>query len=305
MVTPGGNLGPVLGATVLVRDAEAAARTYETYLGYVRDSDGTVSNDLAAAWAAPKMAGRRHVWMRPESGEPGWLRFVEGEAPSSYRPLASTGWSAIEIVVENTPELAKRLKAPGSPFTVIGEPRPLGSYPDIVAMQVIGPDGEVLYLTNVPNGGGKHDIPSARCFVDRIFIVVLAVPDFAANLADYKARFGLTQVSDHARGINFQGPTWGMDMPDFARLKMATLQLAGKSVIQVDQYTAAAPPRPATPGQLPAGFAMTTFAVPSLAPHRASLIGPTTRPAGAPYGGHEAGVVRAPGGELIELVSAA
>lgn len=305
MVTPGGNLGPVLGATVLVRDAEAAARTYQTYLGYVRDSGGAVGDDLAAAWATPGMAGRKHVWMRPESGEPGWLRFVEGEAPPSYRPLASTGWSAIEIVVENTPELAKRLQAPGSPFTVIGEPRPLGSYPDIVAMQVIGPDGEVLYLTNVPNGGGKHDIPSAKCFVDRIFIVVLAVPDFAANLADYKARFGLTQVSDHARGINFQGPAWGMDMPDFASLKMATLQLAGKSVIQVDQYTQAAPPRPVTPGQLPAGFAMTTFAVPSLTPHRASLIGPTARPAGAPYGGRETGVVRAPGGELIELVSAA
>lgn len=304
MTTPGGQLGPVLGATVLVKDADAAARTYQKYLGYIRDSGGEVSDDLAAAWASPGMAGRQYVWMRPESGEPGWLRFVEGETPASYRPLASTGWSAIEIVVENTPELAKRLKAPGSPFTVIGEPKPLGSYPDIVAMQVIGPDGEVLYLTNVPNGGGKHDIPSARCFVDRIFIVVLAVPDFAANLADYKARFGLTQVSDHARGINFQGPSWGIAMPDFAQLKMATLQLAGKSVIQVDQYTRGTPPRPATPGQLPAGFAMTTFAVPSLDPHRAALLGPTTNPDRAPYGGRETGVVRAPGGELIELVAA-
>jgi hypothetical protein len=55
----------------------------------------------------------------------------------------------------------------------------------------------------------------------------------------------------------------------------------------------------------PAEPAMTTFAEPSKAPHRASLIGPTIHPAGAPYGGREAGVVRAPGGELIELVSAA
>jgi catechol 2,3-dioxygenase-like lactoylglutathione lyase family enzyme len=305
MVAPAGNLGPILGATVLVRDADASAALYRRYLGYVRETGGTVSQELAAAWGAPAMAGRAYVWMRPESGEPGWLRFVEGEAPAAYRPLASTGWAAIEIVVQDTPALARRLAAPGSPFAVIGEPRPLRSYPDIVAMQVIGPDGEVLYLTNVPRGGGQHDIPSARCFVDRIFIVVLAVPDFAANLADHKARFGLTQVSDHARSINFQGPTWGMAMPDFAQLKMATLQLAGKSVIQVDQYTAGAPRRPATPGQLPAGFAMASFAVPSLGPHRDRLVGPITRPDEAPYGGRESGVVRAPGGELLELVAAA
>jgi len=305
MTTPGGQLGPVLGATVLVRDAKAAARTYQANLGYVRASEGRIDDALATAWAAPRMAGRRFVWMRPESGEPGWLRFVEGTAPAAYRPLASTGWAAIEIVVENTPELAKRLTALGSPFTLIGAPKALASYPDIVAMQVIGPDGEVLYLTNVPNGGGKHDIPSARCYVDRVFIVVLGVPDFAASLADYKARFGLAQVSDHARGINFQGPTWGMNMPDFASLKMATLQLAGKSVIQVDQYTRGAPPRPMTPGELPAGFAMTTFAVPSLVPHRAGLLGPAVQPAGAPYGGRESGVLRLPGGELVELVAAA
>ena len=48
MTTPGGHLGPVLGATVLVKDADAAARTYQKYLGYVPDSGGEISDELGS-----------------------------------------------------------------------------------------------------------------------------------------------------------------------------------------------------------------------------------------------------------------
>jgi hypothetical protein len=170
-------------------------------------------------------------------------------------------------------------------------------------MQAIGPAGEVLYLTNVPATGGRHVLPQVASFVDRVFIAVLGVPDYDATMKAYKARFGLKQVSDHTRGTNFLGADYGIEAPDWP-LRMGTLQLSGRSVIQVDEYTKGAGPRPTAAGCLPAGYALTSLVVPSLGPHRQNLVGAVVNPGEPPYDGRAMGVWRAPGGELLELVEA-
>ncbi|MBM3504365.1 MAG: hypothetical protein FJX65_10865 [Alphaproteobacteria bacterium] len=296
-----GNLGPIILCTVAVRRCEEAVAVYQKTFGLSPAGGGVVSPALASAWGAPAMAGRRYAVAKPESGEPGWLRFVETDIPDAYRPLASTGWAAIEILVAHTPSVRQRVAS--APFKVIGEPHGLRSYPEIIAMQAIGPNGEVLYLTNVPAKGGRHDLPNVRSFVDRVFIAVLGVPDYDATLAAYKQRFGLKQVSDHARGTNFIGETYGIAAPEWP-LRMGTLQLSGQSVIQVDEYTKGAGPRPTAPGSIPAGYSITSMIVPSLDPHRRDLVGPVVNPGEPPYNGRAMGVWRAPGGELIELVEA-
>ena len=144
----GFGMGPVLAATVTVANLNAAIKRYSDVVGYVPDAAGVVSTAQAASWGAPAMVGRAWQMMRPESREPGWIRLVEGTRPTAYRPLGHFGWGAIEILLRNTDDMHARMK--DTEFAIIGEPHPLKSSPDIKAMQVLGPDGEALYLPTCP-----------------------------------------------------------------------------------------------------------------------------------------------------------
>jgi hypothetical protein len=298
MVDP--QVGPVVLATVLVADLAAARGAYEHYLSYRRVDEGTVGADLAASWGAPGVSANPYAVLAPESGEPGWLRLVEGEVPDDHRPLASTGWAAIEILIRDPDEVAARLE--DSPFDIIGPPAPLRSFPQIKSTQAIGPAGEVLYLTNASAGSGTHDLPTIKSAVDRFFIAVLAVPGFDSALADFENRFALPAQSAHERGIYFIGPGYGLAITD--PLRMTTIQLAGQSLIQVDEYPVDTPPRARVEGGLPAGFAMTSFVVPSLEPYLDAALSPPVRPSGPPYDDRAAITLSGPGGALIELIEA-
>ena len=297
-MTTDGRVGPALLASVLVPDLAAAIAAYGEVLSYLPVHAGTVDGDLARAWGAPGVASNPYAVLAPQSGEPGWLRFVEGDVPPGHQALASTGWAAIEILVADPNAVAARME--DSPFNIIGPPAPLRSYPEIKAMQAIGPAGEVLYLTNVPSSGGGHDLPMVQSAVDRVFIVVLGVPDFDHALADFENRFSLPARPARERGIYFIGPGYGLAVTD--PLRMTTIQLAGQSLIQVDEYPGDAPPRAQADGGLPAGFAMTSFAVPSLEPYLEGAVAPPVRPSAAPYEGRTAITISGPGEALIELI---
>lgn len=292
--------GPILSATVTVADLAAATQRYTQTLGYQADATGTVSADQAAAWGAPAMAGRHWRLMRPESGEPGWIRLVEGTRPADYRPLAHHGWASMEILLRDTDAMHERMK--NTDFTIIGEPHPLKASPDIKAMQVIGPDGEALYLTNVPKGASPaHELPQPKSDVDRIFIMVLGVPDFDATHDDLDAKFGLKKTTSRTRGINFLGEGYGLE--DAGKpLPMSTVQLAGRCVIQVDEMQPTATPRPCTPGELPPGVALVTLAYPSLGALEKDALGPICTTAGAGPVDGRALTVRGAGGELYEVI---
>ncbi len=291
-------MGPALLASVLVPDLGGAIAAYGEFLSYRPVDEGTVDSGLAASWGAPGVSSKPYAILAPESGEPGWVRFVEGKVPPDHRPLASTGWAAIEILVTDPDALAARLE--DSPFNIIGPPAGLRSYPEIKAMQAIGPAGEVLYLTNVPPGGGEQDLPTVQSAVDRVFIVVLGVPDFDDALADFERTFALPARPARERSIYFIGPGYGLAVTD--PLRMTTIQLAGKSLVQVDEYPADAPRRARADGGLPAGFAMTSFAVPSLEPYLNAALAPPVHPSAAPYDGRAAITLSGPGGALIELI---
>ncbi len=294
--------GPILGATVIVADLAAAVSRYTKIVGYVPDASGRVSDAQATSWGAPAMAGRAWQLMRPESREPGWIRLVEGTRPAAYRPLAHYGWAAIEILLRNTDDMHARMK--DTDFTIIGEPHPLKSSPDIKAMQVIGPDGEALYLTNVPKGASpSHELPQPQSDIDRIFIMVLGVPDFAATHADFEARFGLPKTTERTRGINFLGETYGLEEAG-QPLPMSTVQLDGRCVIQVDGMQPTATPRPCAEGELPPGIAMVSVARKEIDSLSADALGPTYVGDQAwPYQGGRAVTVCAAGGELFEMVA--
>ena len=166
-------LSAILVVTLVVADLDSTRSAYVDWLDYQIVAEDSVSSELAASWAAPAAAGSRSVLLQPASGGTMWLRLIERPHAAGYRAMQSTGWTANEILVEDPFDLAERFSKPGSPFRVVGPPAPLGSNGKVIAMQAIGPAGELNYFTRIPPEGGTFIKTPAAGRVDRTFIAVV------------------------------------------------------------------------------------------------------------------------------------
>jgi len=293
-------LSAIVAVTLLVPDLKAAEHAYQASLHYQTVERGHVSEKLADAWGASATAGRGYLVMQPSSGEPVYVRFVESRA-APPQALKSLGWNATEILVEDPPLLEQQLA--GSPFRVVGPAMPLEMNPAVVAMQALGPSGEMLYLTHIPAGKSKFNLGSATSFVDRVFIVVLGVHDIQRTLDFYAQTFGLQVTAPAPSRVDVLADAWGL--PRDSRFPIAIVRLPERFLIEVDEYPAEAMAPHGCKCDLPAGLAMVSFAVPSLEPFRDRLIAPPRTSKALPYRGRRTGVMLGPSGERIELIEAA
>jgi len=277
-------------ATITTLDPDAAARRYREWFGYRVVEAGAVSASLASAWGAPAMAGRRYCVLAPASGVKVFLRFVEAKPAPDFRPLRSFGWGAIELCVADVLAVHERMKA--SPFTIIGPPRALDGAPAIWPMQVQGPDGEVVFLTEIRADEPGARLPRAGCAVDCLFIAVLACRDMAATRAWFGERLGLTGGPDFKLAYTTLSRAFGLDVAH--QHKIAVLGDGEDAFLQLDQYPPAAASRDVPAGELPPGLAMVSFSQPGLAGR--------AQHAGVVYGGQTSEVWRTPEGALVEVI---
>lgn len=282
-------LGPVLYATLTTGRSDHSIRAYCEHLGMCPHSSETVSVGQARCWNREAVTGCRATWLANPLGEP-WLQVIEVPGADPVDPFQHRGWFSLEVSARDTDRLCRDLA--GSPFEIIGAPANLDVSDAIRAMQLLGPSGEVLYLTEVKAEVPPFELPLPRCDVDRLFIPVMLTNDRAATLPVYEqlaGRDGLCfdtkiTVINRARGLALE-----------TRHPVATLQLRGKTLIEIDQLDGLSS-RPMHLG-LPAGIAWIAFAVDDL-PASAE---PYTIEQG-PWAGHRASLCRGAAGELYELI---
>ncbi|MDX2143750.1 MAG: VOC family protein [Rhodospirillaceae bacterium] len=282
-------------ATVGVPDVTAAAAWYSTWLSYVPQGMGKIGKDLAASWGTPAMAGRRQILLQPESGADVFVRLVEIDPVPDYQPLRGYGWNAIELVVENADALQRRLE--GTSVQIIGKADALAAGSPIKAMQVLGPGGEVIYLTSHSGDRAKSNHPVPRSAIDRPFIMVVAGPDVGALKSFYRDTFSLGDQGDLKFTVGVLSDALGLPATHIFDLSVLVLAEQGNK-LELDGLPPPAGPRPRNAGQLPPGVAMTTFSVSSLS----SIDAPFIAPPRALYAGVRAATLVGPAGELIELI---
>ena len=292
-------LGAIVAVTLLVPDVDAAEQAYRRTLAYQTVDRGRVAPAQAQCWGADRLAGREFVVLQPESREPVYLRFVATEAPPPPA-MRALGWNATEILVEDPALLEPRLA--DSPFKVIGPPAPLEFNPAVVAMQALGPAGELLYFTRMPAGKSRFGLGSASSFVDRVFIVVLGVRDVGRTLEYYRSTFGLAVTEPASTRVDVLADAW--QLPRERPFTLGIARLPDRFLIEVDEYPEQAGAKVTAAGELPAGMAMVSFTVPSLDPYLSQFVAPPAALAGPPYDGRRAAVMVGPSGEHIELVEA-
>ena len=226
-------LSAIIAVTLTVPDLPTAEEAYSRWLGYRVVDRGLVSHALAAGWGAPRAEGRRYALLQPSSGEPVYLRIVQSPPTPGFEVMKTHGWNANEILVEDPDELARQLA--GSPFRIVGAPRPLSTSPAVRAMQVIGPAGELNYLTRIPADGSSVFIKTpAKSFVDRTFIVVLGGPSMAALQAFYRDTLGLKVTEAVAASINVLQDAYGM--PATAQFPLAIVAISDGFLVELDEY---------------------------------------------------------------------
>lgn len=289
--------------TIAVGDLDASRDAYERLLEYRTVETGLVDGALACAWGAPDVADAPFAVMQPASGADVYLRLVEQSPVASFEPAVTYGWAALEFCVQDVQAVAARLA--DSPFAIIGAPRPLDGLDGVTAMQARGPDGEICYFTQIDADPPGFSLPRARCFVDHLFINVLAASDMAATQRWMVRHIGCA-VGRERMEIVYTMLAQAFGVPAEHRFAISTMADGGAVFVEIDQLPPQARPRPRHPGGLPPGIALTTLSVAALdlgAGNGSLLASPARRP-GPLYDGCRSATLSGPDGALFELVEA-
>jgi hypothetical protein len=294
--------GVLSSVTLTVPSIAPVAAAYCDWLGYQTVAEGRVTARLAESWDAPLTVGSRWAELRAAAETQCVLRLVERPSYPGFAPLLHHGWNANEILCADPVDLAERFSQPGSPFRVIGAPQALDSNPRIVALQALGPAGELNYFTRLPPEGGSLIKTPARSPVDRSFIVVLGGPDLGQMQTFYRDTLGLTVSPRFGSVVAVLNAAH--DLPGDTRTPLSLVALSSSYAIELDEYPASATARPCRPGDLPPGIAMVGL---STTAHTAQALPwrrpPTLRDSEAPHAGLYAGLIVGAAAERIELVA--
>jgi len=290
--------GPLRAATLTVADLARAIDRYTRWFDYAVVERGVIAPDLAAAWGAPGVAGSRQAVLRPASGRAVDLRLIERPMAPGFSAMAAPGWTALELCVADVHQAHARMQ--DSPFVVVGPPNAIANLPTIHPMQVEGPDGEFVFLTQILPGGVAEGLPTAQAPIDTLFICVLGCCDRAACAQWFAQMLGLAIAPP--LDIPYRTLSRALGLPLDTRHTICTASRDGQLFLELDQYPAGAVPRAAQPGDLVPGVALVTVWHDRLDTVPGPWLSPPALRAGTIYAGRRSGVLRMPEGALVELV---
>jgi hypothetical protein len=228
-------LGPVVCCVLITADLDAGVSAYCNWLWQSVSSRFRLDDASAQAISYPELAGARAASLANRCGRE-WLLIIEDPKAKPRSALSTHGWLAQEILVEDVDSLVASLN--NSPFTVLRPPANLDVSDKIRASQLRGPAGEILYLTQLKGPVPPFDLPECTAPVDHLFIPVLSTPDREASLAGYAALSGNEGLSFDTR-ISVVNQELGLPLEQ--RHPVATLQLRGQALIEIDQIARTEP----------------------------------------------------------------
>ncbi|MEM9305015.1 MAG: hypothetical protein AAGE01_23090 [Pseudomonadota bacterium] len=231
--------GPVTGGLVVVSDLAAAALAYTRWLHLEHRGTASIDAAFAAALGRPELAGAATAQLGPVGGDGHWLELVEDPEAVAIEAFHPPGWMALEVCVQGVDGFGASLRE--SPFAIAGEPANLAVGDAIRAMQVIGPGGEILYLTEIFDDLPPFELPRARFPVDQLFIPVLAASELDATLAFLEDVLEVAALRFDTR-LGSLSRALGRDPESL--YPVATMQLSGACLFEIDQLPGAPAPRP-------------------------------------------------------------
>lgn len=221
--------GPIRWATLLVPSVGAVAHAYCKAFGIHADPAESLDPAVALRLGLADLTGATMVWLRRSDGEP-FLRLVEDRgAVDAGPPMFRDGWMALECLVDDVDAMAAQLP-PG--FRMLGPAADLDVSPLIRAAQVLGPCGELWYLTQVRSEVPPFHLPISGQDPLRIFIGVIRCADRTRERAFWAEAGGGASWAFETR-ITVLNRALGRPLED--RHPVAVVQLGGRSLVEIDE----------------------------------------------------------------------
>lgn len=226
----------IVHATLLANDLDATCDAYAGQLGLGIGARAPLAAEDAAVLGLPDLAGAPLAWLANAEGE-SILRVIEDPRAVVGEPMFRHGWLALEILVGDIDALAAGLHAP---FKVLGPAADLELSDAIRAAQVLGPCGELLYLTQIKADVPPFDLPMTRAWVAAPFIGVAITPDRDASRLAWSALLGAQGWAFDTR-ITVLNRAYGKPLD--GRYPVAVVPMPGQCMVEIDQVDL--PPAPA------------------------------------------------------------
>ena len=218
----------IIHATLIAPDLQQVCDAYVAQLDLQVQQQGTLSTDDAAALDLHDLAGASLAWLANSAGEP-VLRVIEDPAAVVAEPMFRHGWLSLEVLVGDIDTLAAGLQPP---FKVLGAAANLELSDAIRAAQVLGPCGELLYLTQIKAQVPPFDLPMTDASVANTFIGVMTTPDRDASQHAWSALLGAKGWAFDTK-ITVLNRAYGKPLE--GRFPVAVVPMPGQCMVEIDQ----------------------------------------------------------------------
>jgi len=233
----------IVHATLIAPDLELACISWREQLA-INVHPGTLDATDAAVLDLPDLAGAPMAWFSNREGRR-IIRVIEDPHAVIAEPMFRHGWLALEILVSDIDALAATLHPP---FHVLGPPANLELSDAIRAAQILGPCGELLYLTQVKAPVPPFDLPMTHASLAAPFIGVISTPERTASQRAWSALLG-TEGWAFETKITVLNRAHGT--PLATRYPVAVVPMPGQCLVEIDQVEL---PASASPAPRPAGL---------------------------------------------------
>jgi hypothetical protein len=276
----------IVHATLIAPDLQIVCDAYTSQLSLRACERGALTAEDAAALDLPDLAGAPLAWLANSEGEP-VLRVIEDPHAVVAEPMFRHGWLSLEVLVGDIDTLAAGLRAP---FKVLGPAADLELSDAIRAAQVLGPCGELLYLTQIKAEVPPFDLPMTKATVASTFIGVMTTPDRSASQRAWSALLGSAGWAFNTK-ITVLNRAYGKPLD--GRYPVAVVPMPGQCMVEIDQVDLP----PAAPGVRHAGQHSLRLRLPAVDDAVLRAAGWQLQEIGSRRS------LRGPGGEHVELVA--
>lgn len=275
----------IIHATIIAPDLAAFCAAWQQQLAMQLHALGPLDAGLAAILGLAELAGAPAAWLANSAGVP-VLQVIEDPSAVVAEPMFRHGWLSLEILVGDIDTLAAGLQPP---FRVLGPAANLELSDAIRAAQVLGPAGELLYLTQVKAPVPPFDLPVTTDTLAATFIGVMTSPDRAVSQAAWAALLGAPGWAFETK-ITVLNRAYGKPLE--GRYPVAVVPMPGQCLVEIDQVDL-----PAAPAARHAGVHSLALRLPAVATDRLRASG--WRSTGDP--GLQGWI--GPAGEHVQLLS--
>ena len=272
-------LGPIVGATLIVRDLQRSIDAYVDILGLVLRLCDRLPKQRALDMGETALIDAPRAQLRcPADAEAdSWLTLIEAAHAQPALAYERRGCLALALPVTNLDVLCQRLNGSAFELAPGADNGPFQN--SRRAQAIIGPSGELIYLLELESQSTGSSLPAYQ--VDRPCTVVIGAQQAATALGFYEGLglLGRTHTNWSPGSLERGGPNG-------ESRGLAIAQLAGAHTVLIDEV----PFLPPADSALRLGFRLISFTRSDARKRLAAADDPSAR------------ILAGPAGEAIELL---